>query len=83
MKKSQVIAEGRMIIKTIYAQVLKSDDKDLWERALDSMHSHIYKLEIKVRQPEATNHDIRNLWYWNSARRQFVSKFGKKFISKK
>jgi hypothetical protein len=88
MKTSEVRKGGLEILNTIYKVVLKSDDKELWKRAMDSMHKRIATLEARKHQQimedsEDANRTIVELWYWNSARRQFASKFGKKFISKK
>ena len=88
MKTSKVCKGGAEILNTIYKVVLKSDDKELWKRAMDSMHKRIATLELRkhhqiMEDSEDANRTIIELWYWNSARRQFASKFGKKFISKK
>jgi hypothetical protein len=86
MKTSAIRRGGLEILQTIYAPVLKSTDKSLWKRALDSIHQRIHNLECRKVEQTMTgsgdiDHTIRDLWFWNSARRQFMGKFGKKFIT--
>ena len=85
MKTSAIRRGGLEILKSIYYPVLTSSDKDLWKRALDSMHQRIYTLEVHRNEQIQTNtgdinRTIREIWFWNSARDQFLKKFGKKFI---
>ena len=85
MKTSAIRRGGFEILQTIYKPVFTSPDKELWKRALDSMHQRIYILELRRNEQIQTNtgdvhRTIREIWFWNSARAQFLKKFGKKFI---
>lgn len=77
--------EGQQILKDVFSAVLQSEDKELWKKAMKALTQHIEKLEIDARctsyhNPDEADHLIRQLWYWQSARKQFCAKFGKHFI---
>lgn len=77
--------EGNKILDDVFSSVLQSHEKSLWKKAMHAMSQHIQKLEIDARytsyhDPEEADHLIRQLWYWQSARKQLCSRFGKRFI---
>lgn len=79
--------EGTKILNDIFYVVLLSDEKELWKKAMNSMTSHIEKLEKEARytsyyDPDEADHLIRQLWYWQSARKQLCARFGRRFIRK-
>lgn len=79
--------EGTKILNDIFSVVLLSDEKKLWKKAMHSMTSHIEKLENEARytsyhNPDEADHLIRQLWYWQSARKQLCTRFGRRFIRK-
>lgn len=83
--QSEVRKNGLRILKEVYFTVLNSDDKELWKKAIASMHRHIAELERRVKEAAANDADDANflvteLWAWNSARRQMCSRFGHRFI---
>lgn len=80
MKQSEVRQLGKEIINQIFPAVICSNQKEDWQKAFDFLHKKITELEIKAGQPEATNHNIRELWAFNSCRRQLCERYGRKFI---
>lgn len=85
VQQKEVRKNGLRIIEHVFHGVLKSEDKELWKRALNSMHRHIVELECRVRREAAANTEdadflVTELWAWNSARRQMCARFGNKFI---
>lgn len=85
MLQSQINTEGSKIIKDIFSEVVQSNNKDLWLHALKSTNNHIARLIATVKATSArntpdANFQIRNQWYWESARRQLYKKYAYKFL---
>lgn len=85
MKISEITKQGNKILKTIYKYVLISKDKILWKKALESINKHIEKLKqekniLIIKNDKNVNKTIMELWYWESAKKQFIKKYGKKFL---
>jgi hypothetical protein len=83
--QSEVRANGLQILKDVYFTVLDSKDKELWKKAIASMHRHVAELEVRVKKAAAddapdANFLVTELWAWNSARRQLCARFGRRFI---
>jgi hypothetical protein len=83
MKQSEVKALGKEIIDQIFPSLLKSPEKTDWQKAFAFIQKKIAELEAKARMPESDTHDIRELWAWNSCRRQLADRYGRKFIKPK
>ena len=80
MKQSEAQKLGKKIIDDIFPALVKSNDKRDWMRAFSFLVRKLTDLEYKAGLPIATDHDIRELWAWNSARRQLSKIYGQKFI---
>ena len=74
MLKSEITKWGTEILKTVFAGVLKSDDKEVWKKAISFMDSKIQQLEATTRGED--------MFFWRNAKFQMLNKFGKKFIKK-
>jgi len=82
---SELRTEGKAILNDIYGYVLRSNDKDIWKKAIDSIFYRIHCLEYEAREAsikdwESSNEIIKKLWCWQEARYQILQKFGSKFI---
>jgi hypothetical protein len=73
-KISEISKEGRDIVKTVFAGVIKSDLREDWKKAIDFATSKISQLENGERGQEMFN--------WRSAKKHLLSLYGKKFISR-
>ena len=80
MKQSDVKKLGKKIIDDIFPALVKSDNKKDWIKAFGFLVKKLADLEYRAGLPSATDHDIRELWAWSSARRQLSSLYGKRFI---
>lgn len=84
MKTSEIKLEAKSLIDTVYKFVLKTDDKAVWKKAMESMEAKIYDLDIRILKGSQKGEDTvpylqkRNVW--DSAKKQFNVLYGKKFI---
>lgn len=78
--RKEVEAEARETIQIIFGEVIRSSEKLLWKKALDSITQHIKKIEF---QPELSTADVHNLWNWNCVKRLMLNRYKKKFITPK
>lgn len=89
MKQSEIRAEAEKIIKTIFPQLAKSDEKEVWKKAISACGAQAEKNDAKVREIVATGSDedtakyTRNYYVWDRARFILANRFGKKFIKPK
>lgn len=74
MLKSEIHKWGSEILKTIFANVIKSDDKEIWRKAISFIDSKIKELENWIRGED--------MFFWKDAKFQILNKFGKKFLWK-
>lgn len=70
--KSETKKEADDIIKSIFAEVIKSDDKKLWKKALDSIES--------IMQKHSMAGEIRKSFVWRGVKSKMLRKYGNKFI---
>ena len=85
MKLSEVKTQGESILKTVYKYVLISDDKAVWKSALESIEKRIYQLSLHkhasiIENREDANEYIVKVWVWESAKRQMLKRFSKRFL---
>lgn len=88
MKQSQIQQQASLICQDIFGAVVRSDDKNLWKKALKSTEKHIRKLQFEINSmcqdnPNETNEKLENLYVWSEARKMLITKFGQKFIKTK
>lgn len=71
MKYSEISVEANQIISTIFKEVIKSDNKEVWKKAIDFIQNKISDLSKKWDSDR---------FIWESVLRKVSSQFGKKFI---
>lgn len=85
MKTTITITElrqiARNIIKELFSEVIKSDDKELWKKVLQWINNHIEKLKIKLVY-ETSLDNIQRYHEWEQVRNILNKQFGNKFIKK-
>jgi hypothetical protein len=74
MLKSEITKEAKVVINTVFAGMLKSDDKEVWKKAISFADQKVQTLEATVRGTE--------MFIWRSVKFHLLSRFGRKFISK-
>lgn len=67
MKKSEIDAEAKKIINNLFEEVVRSDDKSLWKKAIHAS---------KSREVVTGNH------VWRRVSQILLDRFGRKFIKK-
>lgn len=85
MKIKAINNEAKKIINTVFKYVKNSNDKILWKKSIIFINQKINKLKklrTEVIYTEKACSVIRELWIWESVRKQIIKKFGKKFICK-
>ena len=74
MKTSEIKSEAKKIINSIFATLIKSDNKEDWKKAIEFIDKKINELEKWTRGNE--------MFIWRNVKSQIIFLFGKKFISK-
>ena len=74
MKTSEIKAEAKDILNTIFVAVLASDSKDDWKKAINFIDDKIFKLECGERWSE--------MFIWRKVKNLITFEFWKKFIAK-
>ena len=80
MKQLEVRKLGKQIVNDVFSGLIKSKNKEDWINAFNFLVKKLTELEKKAGLPTATDHDIRELWAWSSARKQLSKIYGQKFI---
>lgn len=77
MKISEIQKGGLEILNTVFCNVLRSPDRDVWKKAIVFIEENIKRMRI-----ESYDENIIKIYLWDSARKQLCKRFGKKFICK-
>ena len=74
MKTSEIKTEAKKIINSIFATLIKSENKEDWKKAIEYIDKSIFQLENWDRWEE--------MFIWINVKSQIIFLFWKKFISK-
>lgn len=74
MLKSEITKEANAVVNTVFAGMLKSEDKEVWKKAISFADQKVITLEMTTRGTE--------MFIWRSVKFHLLSRFGRKFISK-
>jgi hypothetical protein len=87
MKNSEITKEARKIMKDVFFALIKCDNKDIWNKAIQAAVSSKVRnqafAKIAEEKGEDTSVFLHNVLVWGRVTFLLLNAFGKKFVKPK